>query len=373
MKKTFAYFGNFSLLKRFIAPPIISALLLCHLPAHANNPAPDLKADAPNRYVVQKGDTLWDISGRYLDRPWQWREIWAANKQVKNPHLIYPNDILLMCVIRGETLIGIDTGEGCAGIERDMRHEELVEQQVTITQLNGSIPTIPLSKIEKWLDKTSIVHPIDFDATPYVLASKSGRLLTGVGDTVYTKGAPLIMGQRYGVYREGKPYIDPLSNQVIGREVQQIASGIVRARAPNGVNSINLTDTYDKEVRQGDRVFIKLPNNTSPLFYPKPAEVNRGGQVIRIMDSISRGANGSVIAINLGSKHGAQSGDVLSVFQHGALVADSYDNEMPVRLPSEQIGHVMVFKTFDKISYAYVLDASLPIETGDRLLPPAHL
>ena len=136
--------------------------------AYANNPPPTIKADAPNRYIVKKGDTLWDISGRYLDSPWRWKEIWATNKQIKNPNLIYPDDILILCVIQGKTLIGVDTGEGCAGVEKQLIGNA-VASTVTITSTANSIPAIPLSAIQHWLDKTIIVDPRDFNTTPYIL------------------------------------------------------------------------------------------------------------------------------------------------------------------------------------------------------------
>lgn len=340
--------------------------------AHANNPPPTIKADAPNRYIVKKGDTLWDISGRYLDSPWRWKEIWATNTQIKNPNLIYPDDILILCVIQGKTLIGVDTGEGCAGVEKQLLGNA-VASTVTVTSTANSIPPIPLSAIQHWLDKTIIVNPQDFNTTPYVLASKNRNLITASGDKVYAKGVPLIVGQRYGIYREGELYVEPKTQKVIGLEVSQVATGLVTATETNGVTSLQLTDSYGKEVREGDRVFVELNNSIPPVFYPAPASVSRGGLIVRVMDSISSAAKGSVVAINLGSAQGAKPGDVLTVYQKGPLVRDTKDNDMPVRLPNEPSGMVMIFNTFDHISYAYVLDSELPLNVGDQLLPPPYL
>lgn len=339
--------------------------------SQANNPPPRIKADAPNRYVVKKGDTLWDISGKFLESPWRWREIWATNKQIKNPHLIYPKDVVILCVIKGQKLVGVDTGEGCAGIEKAM-NAPVTPVKTAEVSIAGSIPAIPLSAIEAWLDRTIIVNPNDFNTTPYVLASKSKNIITGEGNKIYARGVPLIVGQRYGVYREGEPYVDPVTRQVMGLEVTQVASGIVTDVTSQGISSIELKKSYGQEVREGDRVFIEVGQYLPPMFYPKAATVSRGGRVIRIMSSISSVGSGGVIAINLGTSQGAQPGDVLSVFQKGALVRDDFSAQKGegVRLPSEEIGHVMVFKSFDNISYAYVLDAELPIHNDDLLLPP---
>jgi hypothetical protein len=356
--------------KALLMTAFSSALLLST--AHANNPAPTVKADAPNRYIVKKGDTLWDISGRYLDSPWRWKEIWATNKQIKNPNLIYPNDILILCVIQGKTLIGVDTGEGCAGVEKQLT-SNVVASSIAVTSTANSIPAIPMSAIQHWLDKALIVNPKDFDSTPYVLASKNRNLITASGDKVYAKGVPLIVGQRYGVYRKGELYVDPKTQQVIGLEVTQVATGLATNVESNGVTSLQLTDTYGKEVREGDRVFVELDNSIPPVFYPTPASVSRGGMIVRVMDSISSAARGSVVAVNLGRVHGAKPGDVLTVYQKGPLVRDTMDNDNPVRLPSEPSGMVMVFNTFDNISYAYVLNSELPLNVGDQLLPPPYL
>jgi len=356
--------------KALLITTFSSAMLMSA--AHANNPPPAIKADAPNRYIVKKGDTLWDISGRYLDSPWRWKEIWATNKQIKNPNLIYPNDILILCVIKGKTLIGVDTGEGCAGVEKQLTGN-VVSSTVSVTSSANSIPPIPWSAIQHWLDKTVIVNPQDFNTTPYILASKKGNLITASGDKVYAKGVPLIVGQRYGIYREGELYVEPKTQEVIGLEVTQVATGLVTSTETNGVSSLQLTDSYDKEVREGDRVFVELNNSIPPVFYPAPATVSRGGMIVRVMDSISSAAKGSVVAINLGSTHGAKPGDVLTVYQKGALIRDTKDNDTPVRLPNEPSGMVMVFNTFDNISYAYVLDSELPLNVGDQLLPPPYL
>lgn len=350
---------------------VFSGALLINT-AHANNPEPTIKADAPNRYIVKKGDTLWDISGRYLDSPWRWKEIWATNKQIKNPNLIYPNDVLILCVIQGKTLVGVDTGEGCAGVEKQVLGAA-VNTAVTVTSTANSIPPIPWSAIQHWLDKTIIVNPNDFATTPYILASKNRNLITAAGDKVYAKGVPLLVGQRYGIYRKGEPYVEPKTQQIIGLEVTQVATGLVTDVAANGVTSLELLDSYGKEVREGDRVFVELDNAIPPVFYPKPASVNRGGMIVRVLDSISSAARGSVVAVNLGQKQGAQPGDVLTVYQKGPLVRDTIDNDTPVRLPSERSGMVMIFNTFDDISYAYVLDSELPLNVGDQLLPPPYL
>lgn len=352
---------------------IVAGLVLAGSTAtFAGNPLPTIKADAPNRYIVKKGDTLWGISGRYLNNPVRWREIWATNKQLKNPHLIYPGDILIMCIIKGQTLVGVDTGEGCAGIEKRMQ-EPAQGEPIELNSVENSVPTIPLSVIRHWLDHSVIVNPEHFETTPYVLASKKSNIITAVGDKIYVKGTLLTPGQTYGVYRKSEPYVDSRTGAVVGLEVIQVARGIVTDVSGNGVSSLQITDSFDGEIREGDRVFSEIPTNLPVVFYPAPAEVTRGGSIARVMGgSISSVTKGGVVAINIGAAQGARAGHVLDVYRRGALVRDIYDNNTPVRLPSEKAGQVMVFKVFDQISYAYVLSSELPLSKGDQLVPPEY-
>ncbi len=352
-------------------------LALMSTTVFANNPPPTIKADAPNRYIVKKGDTLWAIAGKYLDKPTRWREIWATNKQIKNPHLIYPNDVLILCIIQGQTLVGVDTGEGCAGVEKQMNAPvvdtpmpEVIASSTVSYEPN--IPVIPLVNIRHWLARSVVVPTQDFENTPYILASKEGNLITSVGDKVYAKGAFLTVGQRYGIYRQNEHYIDNTNGQDMGLEATQVAAGVVTAVSPTGVSTLQILESYGSEVHEGDRVFVEVDTPPPPVFYPAPAEVIRGGMIVRMLDDLRVGGKHSVVAINLGSLQGARVGHILDVYKKGKLVRDVYDNDLPVRLPNELVGQLMVFKTFDNISYGYVLEADVPLKVGDQLLPPTQ-
>lgn len=350
-------------------------LALVSTTVFANNPSPTIKADAPNRYVVKKGDTLWAIAGKYLDAPYRWREIWATNQQIKNPNLIYPDDVLILCIVKGQTLVGVDTGEGCTGVEKQMMAPAMTESNVNptpvaVTSVQDSVPAIPLSSIRHWLTYSVIVGEQDFENTPYVLASKEGNVITAKGSKIYVKGTPLIVGQRYGIYRKGEPYVDNRTKQVVGLETTQVAAGIVTDVSSNGVSGLQIVDSYNSEVREGDRVFIEVDAPMPPVFYPAPASLRRGGLIARTMDGMTTAGKHSVVSINLGTFDGIQPGHILDVYKRGALVRDVYDNNTPVRLPAELAGQIMVFKAFNNISYAYVISADTPLRAGDQLLPP---
>ncbi|MGB8483146.1 MAG: LysM peptidoglycan-binding domain-containing protein [Acinetobacter bohemicus] len=340
-------------------------------PARNINP-PALKAGAPQVYVVKKGDTLWDISKRFLKNPVRWPEIWASNKHVKNPHWIFPGDRLLMCTYNGRPIIGKDEGDGCEGIIRRYTGGTKLQPQVRIESLNNAIPVIPLEYIQHWLERTSIVAPESIQSTPYILGTADQRVLAAKGQTVYARGNGLEIGQRYAIYREGEPYMLTGANGKkfnAGLELIQVAAGVA-VRGENDITTLELSDTYNSEVRRGDRVLPEYDPMLPTLFYPTNAEdVVAGGQVVRVMGSIGTAAKNSVVTIDRGSLQGVQVGHVFSINQKGEVVTDPKTKER-VQLPGQRIGNVMVFKSFEHLSYAYVLDSELPIKVGAGIQPP---
>jgi hypothetical protein len=217
-----------------------------------------------------------------------------------------------------------------------------------------------------------IVAADSVEGTPYILGTADQRVLAAKGQTVYARGQGMQVGQRYAVYREGEPYIFTDANGKkynAGLELTQVASGVA-VRGENDITTLELTDTYNAEVRRGDRVLPEYDPMLPTLFYPTNAEnVTAGGSVVRVMGSIGTAAVHSVVTIDRGSLQGVQSGQVFSVNQKGEIVTDPKTKER-VQLPGQRIGNIMVFKTFDNLSYAYVLESELPIKVGATIQPP---
>jgi hypothetical protein len=340
----------------------------------ANNPSPHVRADAPNLYIVKRGDTLWDISKRFLNDAWRWPQVWAANPQVKNPHLIYPGDRLLLCKIEGRTVVGRDEGDGCNGIALRMRGgsssqtDVRLSPRVRVEPLDVAVPAIPSSAIQGWLTQSQVVAYDTLQQAPYVLAAKGRRVVTAAGDTIYIRGTGLQVGDSYGVYREGERYVDPETKEGLGYEARMVARGTV-TEVNRDVTTIELTDSYGQEVREGDRILPTVAKDLPPIFYPTNSDNVAPGRLIRVMDSVGVGAIHSVIAINRGTRDGAQAGQVVAVHRRGALVRDPKVKDL-VRLPSERSGLAMIFRSFDRVSYAYVLEADEPLKLGDEIRPP---
>ncbi len=343
-------------------------------PSRNSNP-PALKANAPNVYVVKKGDTLWDISKKFLKNPLRWREIWASNKHVKNPHWIFPGDRLLMCSYNGKPLLGKDEGDGCDGIIRRHTGSINLKPRVRVEEMNQAISVIPLSQIRKWIDNSIIVNPTSVENLPYVLGAADQRVLAAEGQTIYVRGAGLEVGENYAVYEKGQPYtfVDAQGKKYdVGLELTQVASGVATA-IENDITTIELTKTLNKEVNQGDLIFPDMKYVLPDAFYPVGAtDVTPNGTVVRVQGSIGMAAQHSVVTIDRGIADGVKSGQVFEVNQVGQIVNDPKTNQK-IQLPSQRIGLIMVFKAFDRLSYAYVLESQLPINEGAYLTPPTML
>ncbi|MFV7480981.1 LysM peptidoglycan-binding domain-containing protein [Acinetobacter junii] len=369
-------FHALGLKKQLIAVAICAGLGMTVNITHAASPnvsPPSVKAGAPHVYVVKKGDTLWDISGKFLSKPWRWPEIWASNKHVKNPHWIYPGDRLLLCSLNGKPLIGKDEGDGCDGIiRRYTGGGTTLRPQVRIEALNNSVPVIPLAHIQQWLERSSVLPADAIANTPYILGTADNRVLAGKGQSVYVRGQGLENGQRYGVYREGEPYIvvdEQGKKHNLGVELLQVASGVA-VRNENDITTVELTDSYNGEVRRGDRVMLEQEAMLPTLFYPIDAkQVRDGGKVIRVLGSIGTAAKNGVVTVDRGTADGVEIGQVFSTYQEGEIAQDPKTKEK-VKLPGQYVGSLMIFKSFDRISYAYVLESELPIKVGSNIQPP---
>ncbi|MFB2538509.1 MULTISPECIES: LysM peptidoglycan-binding domain-containing protein [unclassified Acinetobacter] len=332
-----------------------------------------LRADAPNVYVVKKGDTLWAIAGRFLNKPWQWPTIWAANRQIRNPHLIYPGDRILLCTVNGKPLIGRDEGDGCTGIIRRATGTPApaASAKIRVEALNNAIPLIPLENIRNWLEKGVILSPEASTNLPYVVGMTEQRVIAARGDKVYLRGNGLNVGQRYGIYRENDPYTvkgDKGKETVVAKEYSQVAEGAITGEQ-NGVYTFEIL-ANEKEVRKGDVVMPVYDTYLPTVFQPIPAKgIVDGGSVVRVVDGVNVAGVNSIVTINRGTQHGVDLGHLFSLQQRGEMSTDPKTGEQ-VRLPDEEIGHALVFKTFDNMSYAYVTDSSGPIRLGARLATP---
>lgn len=344
-------------------------------------PPPAIKDSAPDRYTVVKGDTLWGIAGRYLQDPWRWPEIWQANQQITNPHLIYPGDVLILCHIEDRTVVAVDQGNGCADLTAQSSAPLPSDQHITGSgvdfklhpqirsePLEVAIPAIPLQLIRSYLNDSLVVDYNTLKNAPYVVDGNEGHNVTGAGDEIYARGEFTGNTNNYGIYRSGVRYLDPDTQEVLGYEATSVGEGKLLALA-NGLATVDIISTAGQEVRIDDKLLPREERMVTPVFEPSNPYNVKPGRIIRVFDSINSAANFSVIVVNRGAREGVKEGNTFALYEHGKLIRDDVNDDL-MRLPSKPEGLAMVFRTFYKVSYALVLRANGVISVGDEIRPP---
>lgn len=316
-----------------------------------------LAPDAPARYVVQRGDTLWDISAKFLRDPWHWPEIWYVNPQVANPHLIYPGDELALVWIDGKPRITLARGG-----------EVRLSPRVRSDPLSEAIHAIPYEKVAAFMSRPTVLAKEDVDDAPYVLRTRDNHLIAALGNTLYVRGFKGQIDDEQLVYHIDVPLEDPDDGKVIG--YQGIYTGKVRATRLGDPASMLMTEST-RETLEGDRLFDD-PGGSHLDFVPRPPDGNVKGSIISVVDGVTVIGQYQVVVINRGQRHGLKAGNVLQILQKGHKVRDTVKGGLgsTVRLPDERSGSFMVFKTHDRMSFGLVMEASADLRVGDIVKSP---
>ena len=315
-----------------------------------------LNPDHPRQYTVVRGDTLWDISARFLRDPWLWPEVWHVNPQIVNPHLIYPGDVISLVYIDGKPRLVLKRGPRTVKLSPSVRRE-VIEKP---------IPTIPLDVVSQFLTRSRVLSRQELEAAPYLVSHEDNRLTTGAGDRIYVRKIEKDDVRRFSVYRKGRAYRRPRSNELLGYEAIYVGqASLVDTGDPA---TLELTGTT-REALIGDRLLPQEQEAILPYYQPHAPGHEVRGSVISIMDAISMIGSYQVLALDLGSKDGMEVGHVLAVYQRGATVRDAVEGGS-VTLPDTRAGNLMIFRTFDKVSYGLVMNATRPIRKLDIVRNP---
>lgn len=343
-------------------PRIISALLIAFSSAaiatsawaEATKPL-QLAPDAPDRYTVVPGDTLWDISARFIKDPYRWPDLWRLNtEQVKNPHRIYPGQVLVLDRSGAEPQLALET-------------VRMVPKQYD-TPLTEAIPAIPQKAIEPFLAKPLVIEANALDSAPRVIALEDNRLLAATGSKIYVTGLGDAKAQQsYHVYRPGKKLADPVTKEVLGYEAMFLGTAKVSRK---GEPAILQVSNAVAEIGKGDHL-VATADPDVVSYVPHAPQQAIDGRVMSILGALTQGGPRSVVTLTRGKKDGLENGHVLALYQAGREVTDRFkDKKQTFRLPDERYGLVFVFRTFDRISYALVMNASQEVEIGDPVRTP---
>jgi hypothetical protein len=313
----------------------------------------------PDRYVVVKGDTLWDISGKFLRDPWLWPEIWYVNPQVENPHLIYPGDILTLVWVDGRPQLSLQRGE-----------TEKLSPRVRASALEEAIPTISYDAVAGFLARPGIISEDQRESAPYILSVKQKHLAAAAGMDVYVRGSKAAEGSDVYVIDVGNELLDPDNGDLLGYEANYVGHG--RVDLAGDPARVHLLESH-KEALVGDLLFSE-PTEVPAYFIPHAPTSSVDGQVIAVAGGTTMAGQFMVVAFNRGSRHGIEPGHVLSVWKAGDVVRDKVKGGMAggekVQLPDEYAGRIMVFQVLDRISYGVIVNTVIEIGKKDKIRNP---
>jgi hypothetical protein len=353
-------------------------------------PLSELAANAPDRYTIKSGDTLWGISTLFLKSPWRWPELWGMNlEDIKNPHRIYPGQILLLERNNGVATLRLANAVGTANSAPDT--VRLSPRTRSENLPDFALPTLRTSVIEAFLAEPMIVDEAGLEGAARIVATQEERVLLGRGDRAYARDTetPLLDNQNkeqlFRVFRNAKPLKDPGTGEVLAYEAQYVGKAVLaRSESTSEVNgsdgkvqSTVVPATIDivsakEEMRVGDRLIPEPPKQFAS-YTPRAPEARVNGRIVSVYGSTSivNASQNQVVAISLGKRDGIESGHVLAIQKDGARVVDRSDPSRPLmKLPDERNGILMVFSSYERVSYALILEISDSVRIGDRLINP---
>ena len=353
-------------------------------------PLADLAANAPDSHTVKSGDTLWGIASLFLKTPWRWPELWGMNMaDIKNPHLIYPGQRLVLIRKNGLATLKVDGEDSPDG--QPMATVKVSPRTRFESLASSALPTLRSNVIEAFLAEPVITTEAEFQAAPRIVSAQEGRVLLTRGDRAYARGSdasPLLDDQRlekqYRVFRTATPLKDPVTAEVLGFEAIYAGKAtLVRGESVGEVTekdgtltSAVVPATIDiisakEEIRVGDRLLPEPPRQLL-TYTPHAPQGKVDGRIVSVYGSaVVNAAQNQVVAINRGMRDGMEVGHVMAILKDGSRVIDKTDPNRPsIKLPDERNGLLMVFRTFDRLSYALILEITDGVRVGDRLSNP---
>ena len=321
----------------------------------------ELNPNHPQRHVVVKGDTLWDISATFLRDPWRWPEIWHINPEIKNPHLIYPGDVISLVYRDGKPVLELTRGRPTIKLSPTAR----------TSRLESAIGGIPTNAIAQFLTRPRILTETELENAGHVSQAEDDHLISGTGGKIYVTGLMQDESKDYSIYRVGNIYRNPDSHDdILGYEAIHVSDAQLTLQGEPA--TLLIVESY-RETLLGDRVMKTDEEQIDNSFTPHSPDTAKEGQIISILDGMSRAGQYQTVVINLGERDGIEQGHVLAVRKKGEIVLDKQAKgffKPEIQLPDERSGLLMVVNAFDRVSYALVMNAIKDIRIGDPITKP---
>lgn len=347
----------------------IISLICLVLPLLASADELQIREDAPDRYVVVKGDTLWDISARFFKDPWKWPQIWALNKEdIKDPHWIYPGNVVYLDRRSGTLSTTPPADATTPAVAEPIANDvqKLMPRARVVGQNSEAIPAIPLSVIGPFLSRPLVVESEELASAPTLVGTYEQRTLLSVNDLAYADKMPTDKGTRWQIYRPGVTFVDPDTDEELGREVLYLGDATVEQFGDPA--TLRITHAV-LEINKGDH-FAQAAAGHATNFLPHPPATKIDAKVISIYGGVQQAGQRAVITLNKGRRDGIEVGHVLGLFQKGEIIRTKGWFTPNVVLPDMRYGLVLVFRVFDKVSYALVMETQLPVQLLDRASTP---
>lgn len=320
-----------------------------------------LKDSHPDEYYVKPGDTLWDISKVFLNKPWLWPELWYGNDSIENPHLIYPGDKIVLRYVDEKPRLMVD--EADSGVVK-------LSPTVRESDLSSPVPVIPLEAVQSFMRDAWVLNKNEIDQAPYILGGENQRVVFGQGDLVHVRDPEnhwKDLFKNYAVFRVGERYVDEETNEILGYEALRIGQGKVEKK--NGDIISLRVEKSDEELSAGDKVMVSPPRALKSVYYPSAPDTAIEGSIVRLFGRLTSVARHDVVVINRGAREGLKEGHVLETYHRGEMVRDAQRGEI-VRLPDTKSGVMVLFRVFEKASYGLIMESYLPIYKSDIVRSP---
>lgn len=350
-----------------------------------------LNPNHPGQYTVVEGDTLWAISGQFLQRPSQWPELWSYNSQIRNPHLIYPGDTIYFSTVDGKPRLsfsrdtlqyqsdqarfndnadcGIENEDITTGRTNYALATGKLSPCVRVTDIKKAVQLIATDEIDQFLTSPRVVGANELNSAPYIVDLAGEHLIAGTGNKLYVRGMVQPKTMSYTIYRPGDAYIRPGTKEILGYEAKYIGNASLQEE---GNPATLMITKANSEIRIGDRIMANIEENVSLNYFPRPPEQTINASIISVLGGVSQIGRYNVVVIDRGTDAGLLPGHELDIYKRGKIARDPYSvikNDV-VKLPDEFAGTLMVFRPFEHISYALVMKASQAIHVLDKVQTP---